>query len=87
MSPQEQRSTWLSPEEWVALEALAEQHNARATRGITSGEISWRALIRLIAQGHITLVAVDRPAVGDNAAQDTSPGHEQSNSENETGGN
>ena len=54
MSPQERRSLTLSLEEWTALEAIANELEAMAERGPTTGESSWRALIRLIAQGKLT---------------------------------
>lgn len=55
MSPQQRRSLTLSPGEWRALEELARTTNSNATAGPSTGDQSWRALIRRIAQSELTV--------------------------------
>ena len=49
------RSLKLTPEEWEHLESLAAQLHTVALRGPTTGQPSWRTLIKEIAQGRIEL--------------------------------
>jgi len=53
MSEPERRTIKLSKEQWQSLEAIAEQVGARATRGPQPQKISWRALLRQIADGEV----------------------------------
>ena len=73
MSPQERRSLTLSPEEWAQLETLAVKYNAIATRGPNIGQPSWRALVRLIAQGQLTTHALDLAYNCRNCGMQTKP--------------
>lgn len=49
------KSLTLTPQQWQALEAIAASTESKATAGTTTGEPSWRALIRRIADKEITL--------------------------------
>ena len=46
-------STELYPEDWEALDTLADEIGAVATAGPKTGEPSWRTLIREIARGDV----------------------------------
>ena len=87
MSPQERRSLTLSPAEWAQLETLASQLNAEVTRGPTTGDTSWRALVRLIAQGQLTLTAIDPALPVENAAPNANNQFNQQSPQAETPGN
>lgn len=43
----------LTPEQWAALERIAAETNSTADRGPTTGQPSWRALLRRIADGEL----------------------------------
>lgn len=47
------RTIKLTEEQWRNLEAIAEQVGARATRGPQPQKVSWRALLRHIAEGEL----------------------------------
>jgi hypothetical protein len=49
----ERRSLQLTHEEWRRLEYLAEAHDTKAPAGPTTGEPSWRTLIKAIAKGDL----------------------------------
>jgi len=51
----QQRSLYLSPDEWAALEALAEQVGAVPSQGSQTETPTWRTLIKWIAQGKLKL--------------------------------
>lgn len=49
----------LTPEQWAALERIAAETNSTADRGPTTGQPSWRALLRRIADGELTVTLKD----------------------------
>lgn len=51
----DRRSLKLTPEQWAALEHLAQEFDANAPTGKTSGFPSWRTLIKDIANLSFTL--------------------------------
>ena len=53
---QTRRSLTLMPEDWDRLQELAREHQALAPAGPTTGQPSWRTLIKEIARGRFTLV-------------------------------
>ena len=56
MALYEQRNLSLTPDQWLALEALAVATNSRATRGTRAHQHSWRKLVERIADGEIIMV-------------------------------
>ncbi len=50
---QVRKSVKLMPKEWEYLDRLAEELSAHVTRGPFTGETSWRAMLREIAQGKL----------------------------------
>lgn len=54
------KSLTLTPEQWQALDALAAETKSKATAGTTTGEPSWRALIRRIADKEVPILKVDK---------------------------
>jgi hypothetical protein len=51
----EQRNISMTPDHWLALEALAVQMNCRSTRGPQAYQHSWRCLVEEIAAGRLLL--------------------------------
>lgn len=49
------KSLELTAEQWQELERLAQLVGAKAPTGTTAGSPSWRTLIRLLADGQITI--------------------------------
>lgn len=49
------RSLKLSPKEWRRLQDIAVVTNSLATKGTTTGQPTWRALVRRIAQGELAV--------------------------------
>lgn len=49
------KSLELTADQWRELERLAESVEAHAPTGSTAGQPSWRTLIRLLADGQITI--------------------------------
>lgn len=49
------KSLELTAEQWRELERLAESVQAHAPTGSAAGKPSWRTLIRLLADGQITI--------------------------------
>jgi len=52
------RCIGLTAEAWLALEELADETNSLAKTGRYAGQSLWRALIRRIAEGELTLQPV-----------------------------
>jgi len=52
----EQRNLSMTPDHWLALEALAVQTNSRSTRGPHAYQHSWRTFIERIASGDLLLI-------------------------------
>ena len=62
MSEQQKRQSLnLSDENWEALDRLAAETRSLAIVGATQGRPSWRALVRRLATGELTIVP-DRPS-------------------------
>ena len=53
---QTRQSLTLMPEDWERLRELAREHQALAPAGPTTGQPSWRSLIKEIARGRFRLV-------------------------------
>jgi hypothetical protein len=53
MIKKQRRSLELTPANWHQLTIIAATCGALSERGPTAGEPSWRALVRMIAQGDI----------------------------------
>jgi len=51
----------LSEEQWANLEKLARQTKSKVERGPTKGKPGWRALLRRLADGELTVTAIDQP--------------------------
>jgi hypothetical protein len=49
----ERRSLELSQDQWRRLERLAERLNVRAIGGPRTGRVSWRSLVRRVAEGEL----------------------------------
>lgn len=58
---QKRQSLNLSDENWEALDRLAAETKSLAIVGATQGRPSWRALMRRLATGELT-IASDRPS-------------------------
>jgi hypothetical protein len=52
----ERRSLELAPDEWQALEGMAEIFGTCPPSGPTAGQPSWRSLIKEIARGAVVIV-------------------------------
>jgi len=59
MALYEQRNLSMTPEHWLALEALAVQTNSRSTRGTRAHQHSWRKFLERVADGEIIMVERD----------------------------
>ena len=58
------RSIKLSPADWQQLQEVAAATNSLATKGVKTGQPSWRALVRRIAQKELKVTVKTCPEVG-----------------------